>query len=436
MKIYLDTIGCRLNQSEIETYARQFRAMGHILVPDPAEADLAVINTCSVTTAAAADSRKKIRGMNRAGVIKVVVTGCWSTMEPDSAAALTGVSQLIPNAEKERLVTKVLDIPDESHDLEPVVREPIPGARTRTRAFIKIQDGCDNRCTFCITTIARGPGRSRTVTEIIDDIHYALEGGTQEIVLTGVHMGSWGKDFAKPVKISSLIRSILNHTDTPRLRLSSLEPWNIEKDFFSLWQDTRLARHLHLPLQSGCRATLKRMARKTSPEAYARLLVTAREEIPEVAITTDIIVGFPGETESEFKESITFVRKMDFSRGHVFTYSERPGTAAATMPSPVPYPVRKSRSAQMRGVLMDTERSYQNRFIGKKLPVLWESETALGPERWAVSGLTDNYLRVSATTPKQVWNQIELVEITGFNGKGLIGEIKRTKDIISTRGNR
>ncbi len=435
MKIYLDTVGCRLNQSEIETYARQFRAAGHVLVADPAEADLAVINTCSVTTAAAADSRKKIRGMNRAGVLELVVTGCWSTLEPTEAAALAGVSQIIPNLEKDGLVTKVLDIPTESFELEPVIREPIPGARTRTRAFIKVQDGCNNRCTFCITTIARGPGRSRPIAEIIEDIHYALEGATQEIVLTGVHMGSWGIDFTKPQNISSLIKSILSHTDTPRLRLSSLEPWDIEKDFFTLWQDTRLARHLHLPLQSGCEATLKRMARKVTPETYARLLETTRKEIPDVAITTDIIVGFPGETESEFEESLSFVEEMDFSRGHVFTYSERPGTAAAKMPSPVPYPVRKSRNAQMREVLLKTERSYQNRFIGRHLTVLWESATVIEPGRWAVCGLTDNYLRVSATTPRQLWNQIDLVKIIGFNGKGLTGVITGEKDTLSQRGN-
>lgn len=435
MKIYLDTIGCRLNQSEIETYARQFRAAGHTLVSDPSEAELAVINTCSVTTAAAADSRKKIRGMKRAGVPEVVITGCWSTLEPDKAAALAGVRRTIPNGEKDGLVSKVLDIPSEAFDLEPVVREPIPGARTRTRAFIKVQDGCDNRCTFCITTIARGPGRSRSIPKIIQDINYTLVGGAQEVVLTGVHMGSWGQDFNTPAKLSSLIEAILKHTDTPRLRLSSLEPWDIERDFFALWGNDRLARHLHLPLQSGCKATLKRMARKITPEAYARLIGTVREAIPDVAITTDIIVGFPGETESEFTESLAYAAQMNFARGHVFTYSEREGTAAARMPGSVPYPVRKSRNAQMRKVLGESERSYQNRFIGKRLPVLWESATALDPESWNLQGLTDNYLRVSTVTPKRLWNQIQLVEITGTNGMGLIGKVVETADTWSSGGN-
>jgi threonylcarbamoyladenosine tRNA methylthiotransferase MtaB len=236
-------------------------------------------------------------------------------------------------------------------------------------------------------------------------------------------MGSWGQDFEKTEKFSTLIESILKNTDTPRLRLSSLEPWDIERDFFSLWSDDRLARHLHLPLQSGCRATLKRMARKTTPEAYARLVETARAAIPDVAITTDIIVGFPGETESEFTESFSYTAQMNFARGHVFTYSERPGTAASRMPGSVPYPVRKFRNAEMRKVLEGTERSYRNRFIGKHLPVLWESATALGPKSWRLQGLTDNYLRVASVAPEPLWNQIQLVVITGSNGPGLIGKV-------------
>jgi threonylcarbamoyladenosine tRNA methylthiotransferase MtaB len=423
MKIYLDTIGCRLNQSEIEAYARQFRAAGHVLVPEPSDADLAVINTCSVTAAAAADSRKKIRGMQRGGVKEVVVTGCWSTLEPQDAAGLPGVSRIIPNAEKEGLVPDILDIPADNFDLEPLVREPIPGIRTRTRAFIKVQDGCENRCTFCITTLARGPGRSRTVDEVIKDVLFALDGDTKEIVLTGVHMGSWGQDFNQPSKLDVLIKHILKETDPPRLRLSSLEPWDIDDDFFNLWEDTRLAPHLHLPLQSGCRATLKRMARKTIPKAYASLLESARKAVPGIAITTDLIVGFPGETENEFSESAAFVAEMAFARGHVFTYSERPGTAAAGMPGQVPYPTRKIRNAQIREILAQTERAYQDHFLGQHRPVLWERADKLDNGGWRVTGLTDNYLRTFATTTRRLWNQITLVKLTGSNGRGMIGKI-------------
>ncbi|MBU0511167.1 MAG: MiaB/RimO family radical SAM methylthiotransferase [Chloroflexi bacterium] len=423
MKIFLDTIGCRLNQSEIETYARQFRAAGHYLVADHAEADLAVINTCMVTAAAAADSRKKIRGVARAGAAEVVVTGCWSTLNPQEAASLPGVGQVIPNSGKDSLVPAILGIPPGDLDLESVAREPIPGARLRTRAFIKVQDGCDNRCTFCVTTLARGSGRSQPEQDVLADVRAALRGGRQEIVLTGVHLGSWGQDFASPRHLRHLVEVILRETNVPRLRLSSLEPWDIEADFFSLWEDERLARHLHLPLQSGCAATLRRMARKTTPEAFAQVVEAARAAIPNVAITTDVMTGFPGESESEFAESLAFVRQMGFAHGHVFTYSARPGTAAAQMPNQVPHPVRRARNTQMRAAFDEAAIAYRTRFLGQRLSVLWESATDLGTEGWAVSGLTGNYLRVSAIAHERAWNRIALVELTGLTERGLAGRI-------------
>jgi len=424
MKIYLDTIGCRLNQSEIETYARQFRAAGHVLVSDPGEADLAVVNTCTVTASAAADSRKKIRGIRRAGTPQVVVTGCWSTLEPQAAVALEGVILNVPNLEKGNLVPLVLDLRPEDFDLEPIVREPIPGARLRTRAFIKVQDGCNNRCTFCITTLARGPSRSRSIEAVIKDVQAALAGGVQEIVLTGVHMGSWGVELAPAKTLTTLVKTILEVTPPPRLRLSSLEPWDIEPTFFKLWQDERLARHLHLPLQSGCGATLKRMARKITPLAYADLLRQAREAIPEVAVTTDIIVGFPGESDDEFKESLDFVAEMGFARGHVFVYSVREGTAAARMPAQVPNATRKSRSAQMRCLLDRSQQAYQERFLGRQLPVLWERAVPLETGGWTLDGLTDNYLRVCTTSSEAHWNQFDLVRLTKIEGKKLLGQIE------------
>lgn len=429
MKIYLDTIGCRLNQSEIETYARQFRAAGHDLVETPAEADLTVVNTCDVTAAAAADSRKKIRGAARAGSGEIVATGCWATLNPEGAQALPGVGYVILNQDKEGLVPEILQISPETFaetfDLEPLVRQPIPGARLRTRAFIKVQDGCDNRCTFCVTTVARGPGRSIPVARILADIRAALNGGTQEIVLTGVHLGSWGQDFESRQHLWALVETILTEAPITRLRLSSLEPWDLDDDFFSLWQDDRLARHLHLPLQSGSAATLRRMARKTTPEGFARLMEAARSQIPDVAITTDVITGFPGETETEFAESLAFVRQMNFAGGHVFTYSERPGTAAAKMPDQVPHPLRKERNAAMRVVLEQSSTDYRAQFVGERLSVLWETATAIDAVGWKVSGLTDNYLRVTAQTSQQLWNQITPVKLTGVRDGGMVGKIVR-----------
>jgi len=424
MKIYLDTIGCRLNQSELETYARQFRAAGHTLVAAPEEADLVVVNTCAVTAAAASDSRQKIRQAGRAGANEIVVTGCWSTLNPQVAAELPLVSRVVPNAHKDRLVPDLLQLPVESFELEPVVREPIPGARLRTRAFIKVQDGCDNRCTFCVTTVARGAGRSRLRREVLADVKAALNGETQEVVLTGVHLGSWGRDLYPQSNLRALVSAVLSETDAPRVRLSSLEPWDLDPEFFTLWEDRRLCRHLHLPLQSGCAATLRRMARKTTPQAFAELVAAARAAVPGIAITTDVIVGFPGESEAEFAASLDFVRAMRFAGGHVFTYSARPGTAAASMPGQVPHAVRKARNAQMRAVLAEGAQSYQADFLGRVLPVLWETATAVGAENWLLSGLTDNYLRVNVQAPRDLWNRITPVRLVGVGAKGLRGQLE------------
>jgi threonylcarbamoyladenosine tRNA methylthiotransferase MtaB len=410
VKIYLDSIGCRLNQAEIETYARQFRAAGHELVADPADADLAVLNTCAVTRAAVSDSRARIRQLERAAVDEIVLTGCWSTLQPEQAAALPGVSRLVPNQDKDSLVADLLHVSIPPYDLEPVERQPIPGARLRTRAFIKVQDGCDNRCSFCVTTLARGSARSRPVVDILEDIRSAPH--AREVVLTGVHLGSWGADLSPGLHLQRLVRSILAETDVPRVRLSSLEPWDLDEEFFSLWEDPRLCPHLHLPLQSGCAATLRRMARKTTPQAFAGLVAAARSASPSIAITTDLITGFPGESEAEFQESLEFVRQMRFAGGHVFTYSARPGTAAARMPDQVPRAERKQRNARMRAAFAEAQHVYQQAFLGQVLPVLWESAAVLGPEGWELSGLTGNYLRVHARAPRQLWNQITPVRLS------------------------
>jgi threonylcarbamoyladenosine tRNA methylthiotransferase MtaB len=421
MKVYLDTVGCRLNQSEIEMMARQFRAAGHEIVSLAQTADLAVVNTCAVTAEAASDSRAKIRHVARTGVQDVVATGCWATLQPTQAAALPNVSRVINNDRKDFLVSEILSLPEEAFALEPIARQPLPGLRRRTRAFIKAQDGCNNHCTFCVTTVARGQSSSRSASAVIADIQAALDGGTKEIVLTGVHLGSWGQELG--IHLRNLVEAILHETDVPRLRLSSLEPWDLDASFFSLWDDPRLCRHLHLPLQSGCMATLKRMARKTTPASFRKLVAAARTAMPDAAITTDVIAGFPGETEAEFAESLDFFREMDFAGGHAFTYSPRPGTAAARMTGQLDPHIRKERNAIYRGVFDEAARSFQKNFIGRRMPVLWESTTLLDDRGWRMEGWTGNYLRVAATAPRPMWNEISPVLLQSFVGEGLAGQI-------------
>ena len=425
MKIFLDSIGCRLNQAEIEKIGAQFRSAGHQIVGNAEDADLAVINTCTVTRAAAADSRKVIRRTKRAGVDEIAATGCWVTMEPQKAAELS--EHVVLNAQKDNLVSNFLNLKPSNFDLEPLARAPLPGTRARTRAFIKVQDGCDNECTFCITTMARGAGYSLSLDSVLADIKNALDGGAQEIVLTGVHLGSWGQRFrAAPglrVPFSELLGAILEQTSAPRLRLSSLEPWGLEPDLFTLWRDPRLLPHLHLPLQSGSDTVLRRMRRKTSRAAFRELVVAARAEIPNLAITTDVIAGFPGETEEEFAETLDFVQEIDFAGGHIFTYSPRQGTPAARMKGQLPKHVRKARNAALRAVFAEMAAGYREKFIGETMSVLWESSLRTDESGLQIMGLTENYLRVIAPAEESRWNQVDQVKLLAAEGDVLRGEI-------------
>jgi threonylcarbamoyladenosine tRNA methylthiotransferase MtaB len=403
MRIRVDSIGCRLNISEVEEMARAFAGAGHRLVGPGEVADLYVFNTCAVTHIAARKSRQVIRQMRRANpAAAVVVTGCYAQLSPAEITAL-GVDLLVSNEQKDRLPQLVAEA-GFLHDADPLpapdesfITTPAQGDG-HTRAFIKVQDGCDNRCTFCIVTVARGPGRSRSIADILAEVNRLVAQGYQEAVLSGVHLGSFGHDGQNPHGLRDLVQAILTETDLPRLRLSSLEPWDLDAKFFELWRDDRLLPHLHLPLQSGCDETLRRMARRTSQTEFAQLLTEARAAIPDLSITTDIIIGFPGETDAEFARSLDFVAQMAFAKLHIFRYSPREGTVAARMRDKVPPAVAQHRSGEMHTLNARLEDSFRRRFVGREMSVLWESSEPYGfGLQW--SGLTGNYLRVVTQTP-------------------------------------
>ena len=423
MKVYLDSVGCRLNQAEIEKMALEFRAAGHEIVKDIEQAELVVVNTCAVTAAAASDSRQKIRQANRAGVKKIIATGCWATLAPVEAGKLQGVTDVIGNEEKEKLTAKILGMQPAAYELEPLERKPLPGIHRRTRAFIKVQDGCDNHCSFCITRIARGKSVSTPKEVVLNEILSAEKGRAQEIVLSGVHLGAWGRDFSDGETLTDLIAFLLKSTTIPRIRLSSIEPWNLDDRFFDLWQNPRMCKHFHLPLQSGSQATLKRMVRHTTPDLYHDLVQQIRSKIPGAAITTDIIVAFPGETDVEFNESLAFAAEMKFASGHVFKYSSREGTAAARLPGKINGRIARERSLQMRAVLAAGEEEYRQQFTNQVVQVLWESVSEPGPDGRLVHGLSDNYLPVQAWSRTDLWNTISRVKIINVNEDSLQGEI-------------
>jgi len=422
VRVYLESLGCKLNQSEMETLARQFVAAGHELVASAEAADLCVLNTCTVTHIAARKSRQATHRLRRLNPdAYLVVTGCYAELasEPFEADLVVG------NEDKARL----FDLARSKSDQRPATsQQPAAGVRplpTRTRAFVKIQDGCDNTCTYCIVRVARGRQRSRPRAEILAEICARVTEGYKEIVLTGVHVGAYGRDSgeASPDNLRSLVTDILAETAVPRLRLSSIEPWDLSPDFFELWQSPRLCRHLHLPLQSGCDATLQRMDRRYTTTTFARIVSAARQAIPGVAITTDLIVGFPGESEVEFAASYEFVAQMAFARLHVFPYSARPGTLAAAMPGQVPHAVKKARARQMIALGQQMADQFRRAFVGQTLEVLWERgrNTARGCT-W--SGLTDNYIRVTATSETDLGNSLlptRLIAVTSGGMRGVLG---------------
>jgi threonylcarbamoyladenosine tRNA methylthiotransferase MtaB len=428
-KIYLDMVGCRLNQSELEHIGRQARQAGYTLVGEISEADVMIINTCAVTAKAASDSRMMARNAARQGVGQIILTGCWASLNLNSAASLPAVTHVVPNHLKHQLTRLTLGSPQDDIQLEPVKRQSLPGVRKRTRAFIKVQDGCDRRCTFCVTTIARGAIRSDPIPEVLAEIQAAAASGVKEVILTGVHLASWGSDFKEGGSVEQLVRSILYHTDIPRLRLSSLEPWNLPESFFDLWQDPRLCQHLHLPLQSGSSRILRRMARNTTPSHFRSLIERIRQQYPQMAITTDIIVGFPGEGDLEFEQSRFFVREMEFSGGHVFTYSERPGTAAADFPGSIPNGIRRARNRRMRFELESARKKYQLGFIGRTVSVLWEKATPKDDQSWVMHGWSSENLRVQASGEASWHNQIQPVLLTARLEDGMLsGSIVLIRD--------
>ena len=326
MRVFLTSVGCKLNQSEVESWARHLAAFGCEVVADPAAADLCVVNTCTVTHVAARKSRQLVRRCHRANPqAQIVVTGCYAEMSPAEASSLPGVILVLGTAGKEHLVETVAERLGLQRVQEPRDVSPIPSRHTR--AWVKIQDGCDNACTYCIVHIARGRQRSRPLPEVLTEILARQAEGYQEMVLTGVHIGAYGREHG--TTLAALIETILAQTQFRRLRLTSIEPWDVTGDLLALWENPRLCRHLHLPLQSGCDATLQRMNRRYTAAHYRDLVRRAREAIPDLAVTTDVIVGFPGEDEGEFAATAAFVTAMEFARIHVFPFSARPGTVAA-----------------------------------------------------------------------------------------------------------
>lgn len=430
MFVHLKTLGCRLNEAELETWAQAFQKEGHGITRQVENAELIVINSCAVTQDAARKSRQLIRRIHRINPeAKLVISGCYATLNQAEAEQLLGVDLVVGNKDKGQLVAKALT--ELNMDTMPAMSTE-PGeislfGRGRQRAFVKVQDGCRYRCTFCIVTVARGEERSRPIQEVIDEINNLHRQGIHEAIITGVHLGGYGSDINS--NLSDLIRSILAQTSILRLRLGSLEPWELPEDFLELFENPRLLPHLHLPLQSGSDSVLRRMARRCKTTEFSTIIERLRATIPHFNITTDIIVGFPGETEQEWRDSFDFIQQTGFGHTHIFTYSLRDGTKAASLPGQVPNEIKKQRSRELHQLAESMQRDFFEANLGCTFSVLWESQIEkLADGKQLIFGYTPNYIRVAFETddPRPLVNQIRQVKLISVRNDYLLVETDST----------
>jgi len=399
-KVALDTVGCKLNQAESQLFARQFAEKGYRLVTADNGADVYILNTCTVTHVADGKCRQRLNQARRRNPEALVVAvGCYVERARQDLAQLDGVDLVLDNSQKMNLVSLL----EQSGYLSRPSAAGSANADFRTRAFVRIQDGCNNFCSFCIVPLVRGRERSLPVDLILAEVKQRVADGDKEVVLTGTEIGSYSDE---GIGLVGLLKRILAETEIARLRLSSLQPQEISAELLGLWQDERLCRHFHLSLQSGSDAVLERMGRRYSTADYRRAVDLIRKAVPDAAITTDVIVGFPGETEAEFQQSYDFAKQMRFARIHVFPYSPRPGTKAAAMPAPVEDGVKQERSRRMRALGRASVRNFRRKFLGKTVMVLWEKQTC---GVW--SGLTDNYIRVFTKSDRDLTNKLVPVKL-------------------------
>jgi threonylcarbamoyladenosine tRNA methylthiotransferase MtaB len=414
-RVALDSLGCKLNQAEMEILARQLAEAGYRLVAPDDKADIYILNTCTVTHMADRKSRHRLRlARRRNPEARLVAIGCYAERAPRELERIEGVDLVLGNTQKSRL----LQMLGEPGSLTLPVTRDLMGQHDnnrRTRAFIKVQDGCHNFCTYCIVPLVRSREESVPVDQVVAEVRERVAAGYQEVVLTGTEIGTYN---CNGINLGDLLVRILAETVITRLRLSSLQPPEISPELIGLWRDQRLCPHFHLSLQSGSDGVLRRMKRRYTTDDYQQKVSLIRQVVPEVAVTTDVIVGFPGETEAEFQESYDFYQQMQFARIHVFPYSPRPGTEAALMPQAVADKVKKKRSQQMLALAEESLQNFNGQFLGKTMPVLWEQQAA---GVW--SGLTGNYIKVYSRSGEELTNRLLPVRLVDIYKDGLWGEV-------------
>ena len=428
MRVSFYALGCKVNQYEIDCYAKQFRENGWEIGSFSQVCDAYVINTCAITNIGERKSRQIIRRAKKLNPDAIVaVTGCYAQTKPEELKKMPEADVILGTANRSRIceiVTAKLNGED-INSLTDIMKERLyeelecEGKTERTRAYIKIQDGCDNFCSYCIVPYARGPVRSRRIENIVREAEHLAHKGFCEVVLTGISVASYGKDLKGGETLKDVIKAVCSVEGIERVRLSSISPNIFDDDFISFVAgEKKLCRHFHISLQSGSSSVLKRMNRKYTAQEYLQTLERIRKAMGDCAVTTDIICGFPEETEAEFNETVEFVKKARFSKVHVFPYSERSGTVAAVMPQ-LAHSVREKRAAELGELTEKIAQDVEDSFIGEEVNVLFEKT-----EGDYIEGLSENYLRIYVKAGEELTGKIRKVKITQRKDGILFGEIR------------
>lgn len=432
-KIAFYTLGCKVNQADTASMENLFLRSGHQLVSFDGEADVYIINTCVVTNTGQRKSRQTIhRAIRKNPNALIVVTGCYPQTAAEEVKAIAGVDMIIGNQDRaqivqlveERLAHRQTDTLDAVHKLtaSTAFEEMAAGDITdKTRAFLKIQEGCNQFCTYCIIPYARGPLRSRSLESICTETQRLISAGFKEIVLIGIHLGCYGKENPDGPTLYDAVKTVLDVPGVQRLRLGSLESVEVEPRLLTLMQeDARFCRHLHLPLQSGCDKTLQAMHRPYTTVKFKTLLADIKTKVPDIAITTDVIVGFPGETEADFETTCKFAESCGFSKMHIFPFSARKGTPAEKFAGAVTEAVKKERADILGRIDETMHKTFLQAMVGQTAEVLFEQPA--GEDYF--EGLTGNYQRVFVKSGgRYLGGEILPVKITAFDGEKLLGEI-------------
>ena len=412
-----------MNQYETEAMQKLFEAAGYEIATEISEAGVVVVNTCTVTAVSSQKSRQMIRRAAKGNCI-VAVVGCYAQSEPEEIAKLDGVDVVIGTKDRVRIVELVEAAINQREKIFQVSNvedinefEELPHSPHRTRAFLKIEDGCNNFCSYCIIPYVRGRVRSRRLESIREECLQLRAAGYKEIVLTGIHIGAYGRDLSGKINLVDAIRTVLDAANPLRLRLGSLESAEMTDELIDLLRtDPRICNHVHLPLQSGSDEVLRAMRRPYTTKNFAELTARLVEEVPQISIGTDLIVGFPGETDENFSETLDFIRKQPFSKIHVFPYSARQGTIAATLPNQIPPQIKKARASLVLEVSRAKSKAFAERLIGKTVEII--AETSQGG---FVDGLTKNYVRVYVPDENILLGSVLNVKIERLHKDGVAG---------------